>query len=243
MIVNNPFLPDKTVKTMICDRNISKKCQKSLNECGINIIRTIENNRISASISSHPDMLIFCQSDVMYIDKGNIGILQQIVNNEKIIVEYDFGEGAISYPEEAALNGALIGECIICNKKTFKPDTDNYKTINVKQGYTKCAMCIVDESSVITEDEGIYKELIKYDFDVLLLNSKEVALKGYDHGFIGGASGKLDKNTVAFTGDIRKHSEYAKIKSFLMYRSIECVSLSDEPLYDYGTLLAIEEND
>ena len=43
------------------------------------------------------------------------------------------------------------------------------KTINVKQGYTKCSILPVKEKAIITNDKGIYDTLKNEDFDILLL--------------------------------------------------------------------------
>ena len=82
-------------------------------------------------------------------------------------------------------------------------------------------------------------ETAKNGFDVLLLQKNCVNLEGYKYGFIGGASGKIAPDKIAFMGDISLHPEYDRIKRFLYKRDIEPISLSDEPLTDFGSLLPI----
>ncbi|MBR5308656.1 MAG: hypothetical protein IKU43_07780 [Clostridia bacterium] len=135
---------------------------------------------------------------------------------------------------------------MICNTKTVHKKVLDYaedsklKIINVNQGYAKCNICVVDEDSVITEDCGIASILNKNGYDVLLLKNHCVRLPGYEYGFIGGASGKLAKDKLAFFGCIENHTEFGRIYDFLNRKGIEAVSLSDEPLTDYGSLIPIE---
>ena len=241
-IFNNPYLPDRQVENAFISCQISDKIESKLKSYGITCYKTVNCENINISVSSHPDMLFFKADNVIYVEKNNKMIIEEIAVDIKqtIIIGYNFGAEQLSYPEEAALNGLFINGYLICNKKTFKPEIENIThIINVKQGYTKCSLCVVDEGSFITEDKGMYKALTANGFDVLYIEPGEVKLKGYDHGFIGGASGKLDKNILAFTGDITKHSAYNKISEFVNARGIECISLSDEPLYDYGSIIAI----
>ena len=58
--------------------------------------------------------------------------------------------------------------------------------INVSQGYSKCSLCIVNENSVITEDDGIAEVLKRHNMDVLKISAGDVLLSGLDYGFLGG---------------------------------------------------------
>ena len=68
---------------------------------------------------------------------------------------------------------------------------------------------------------------------------RTVLILKVEYGFIGGASGKIAPDKIAFMGDISLHPEYDRIKRFLYKRDIEPISLSDEPLTDFGSLLPI----
>lgn len=240
-LFENPYLPDRKVENIFISNEISDKIKLSLIQYGIKYHTTINCELFNISVSSHPDMLLCKIKNTIYIEKNNVPVIKGIESDFSgiRIIEYDFGEKQIGYPDEAALNGLYINNKLICNKKSFKPEQETHNTIYVKQGYTKCSLCVVDENSFITEDKGIYNELSKNDYDILYIEPGGVKLNGYDHGFIGGASGKIEKNILAFTGDITKHKEYKKIYEFTKSKGIECISLSDEPLYDYGSIIAI----
>ena len=111
--------------------------------------------------------------------------------------------------------------------------------INVKQGYCKCSICIVDDNSIITSDEGIYKEVIKYGIDCLLIQKGHIDLFELDYGFIGGCSGLISDKTLMFFGDIKKHPDYNKINTFVSSKNKTIISLSDENLLDLGSLIPL----
>lgn len=51
---------------------------------------------------------------------------------------------------------------------------------------------------------GIYKTLIKENFDVLLIPFGDIELPGLNYGFIGGVGGMISSNSMAFFWFIRK---------------------------------------
>ncbi|UKI35626.1 MAG: hypothetical protein L6V93_16140 [Clostridiales bacterium] len=67
------------------------------------------------------------------------------------------------------------------------------------------------KNSVITEDKRNFSALMKkHGINCLLIRSGYVSLKGYKNGFIGGASVKINKNTLAFFGEIEKNTPTLK---------------------------------
>lgn len=82
----------------------------------------------------------------------------------------------------------------------------------MKQGYSKCLTCIVDDDSIINSDEGIYKAVREYDIDCLLIKSKNIDLFELDYEFI---------------------------KKFIKLKNKEIVSLSKERLLDLGSIIPL----
>ena len=97
-------------------------------------------------------------------------------------------------------------------------------------------MCIVDDSSVITEDEGIYRAL-SGKINVLKIKPGHVLLPGFKNGFLGGASGLVSKNKLAFCGNIKLHPDFFAIKNFIEERNIDIILLSSTDLCDFGSIL------
>jgi hypothetical protein len=147
-----------------------------------------------------------------------------------------------NYPNDVLLNTCILNDKIIGGtaiKDFWSNDKREY--ISVKQGYTKCSVCVVDEHSLITDDLSIFDACQAFDIDALLVSKGNVKLNGFDYGFIGGCSGKISRDTIAFFGDIRTHSDYTQIKSFLSYRGVYEHSLCSGNLIDVGSIIPITE--
>ena len=113
-----------------------------------------------------------------------------------------------------------------------------YKIVNVNQGYTKCSVCKVSENAIITADQSIAKAAQAMGIDVLPICEGYISLPPFKHGFIGGASGLCNGlKTLYFCGNINLHKDADAIKAFCKNHNREIVSLSDEVLFDVGTLI------
>ncbi len=241
----NPNLPDKLIKTAIVSKCISQKMEFTLNEYGINVIKLFGNMNCDKAVLHHPDLyLMHCSRNDLFLAK-NICSLSGRGFFKVHEIDIDLTDCDIRYPNDVFFNAVALGKNLICCKKyvhhiiTEFSDLNGYRLINVNQGYTKCNICVVNERSVITEDTGIAKKLSDNNFDVLLLKNHCVKLDGYKYGFIGGASGKISEDKIAFLGNIKDHPEYEEIKRFLYKHDVIDVSLSDEPLTDFGSLVPI----
>jgi len=229
----------------VVDRRISPVAVEKLRKYGYDCILMPPFTSLAEPVSAHPDMLVFCFDNLLITHSGYYKIAKKeidlicrkcgfklILSNEKI---------SKSYPEDVLFNAALIGDKIIGNikhlSKVLKNEAEkrNIKLLNVNQGYAKCSICKISENAFITADKGIAKAL-EGQFDILTISDGYVDLKGYDTGFIGGATGADDTN-VYFCGDIEKHTDSEKIKAFCKKYSKKAVSLTNDNLYDIGTIL------
>lgn len=217
------------------------------------------NTRLDAPIQAHPDMLIFPYPDGMLIDELTA---EQYSSAKEHL--FPCGDGAfersfvhrpddktapIRYPNDCYLNFARCGEHLIGNFAKAPSELltlvrrYNWKMLPVRQGYAKCNCCIVSENALITEDRGIAKVCQKSGIDVLLLQSHAVRLPGYDYGFIGGASCDIYERNgsrqLLFLGCIEAHPEYQKIFDFCQTHDVMPISLSKEPLTDWGSVYIV----
>ena len=113
------------------------------------------------------------------------------------------------------------------------------KQIHIKQGYSKCSILPLREKVVITSDMGIYKTLIKENFDVLLIPFGDIELPGLNYGFIGGVGGMISSNSMAFFGSLEKYAFCDEVKKFLYKYDIKPIYLRDSKLFDRGSLLLL----
>ncbi|MEA4832832.1 hypothetical protein SDC9_119120 [bioreactor metagenome] len=194
-------------------------------------------------------MLYFNSLKFIFVEYNNklsfdkLGITDCINYSGKAIETVLFENHTYKYPCDVLLNGVEIGEKLLCNPLTIDKKImniyDSKNIIRVSQGYTKCNACVITNNALITEDEGIFIACRNNSIDCLKLESHSVKLDGYDYGFIGGASGKISKEIIAFCGDIDKHPEFDKIYSFCKNHGVNPISLSSDPLYDYGSIIAV----
>ena len=244
----NPNLPQEKIKSVVVSTEYAYVTDE-LKRLGISIISSVEACDLPFYERFHADMQIHNFGNDAYFLRNSCSLLKKEiirVNSEaNIIIESQ----SISekYPNNISLNGAFIGDYYICNESHSNRELlrryieNGIKIINVKQGYAKCSTVIVSHNAIITDDDDIYNKCrcIK-DIEILKADKGSVRLRGYDYGFIGGCSLKLDKNTLAFCGDVRTHSDYHNIKTFCKNHNVELLSLSNDALTDIGGLVAVK---
>ena len=232
---------------VLLDIRASEKIRASLERCGFEVLSIPENCRLDTAVSAHPDMRLFALGNKIFISREEKDELSQITDRlEAFGYETVFCSASISakYPADIAFNCFSVGKYLFGNLPCLAPEilkyaeAEGYTPICVKQGYSKCSTLIVDKNSIITADHSIYSAATKVGIDVLLISNPEGAIKlqGYSCGFIGGASGEFD-DKIYFCGDISKHPDAEAITAFCKNKNKALLSLSDEELYDLGSLL------
>lgn len=150
------------------------------------------------------------------------------------------------YPENILLNFLYLNNTLYGKLSAIDENLldyckeNNIKTVNINQGYARCSTLVLNEKAVITSDLSIEKALKKDGVEVLLISSGNIILDGYDYGFIGGASGKIDENTVVFLGNITNHPDYRRIENFCENHNTSIkIICKDMPLTDIGGIVKI----
>jgi len=244
--VDTPNLPENA-GAVIVSADTPQEILNALQDLGIDTISSPRLNNELNPIINHPD------TNIVHINSEKFVCSPETYSYYKSIF-YNTGANLIcgntaingKYPKDAAYNIAIVSNHIFLNTKnvdTVLFDNLKNKLIDVKQGYAKCSICIVDENSIITEDEGITVAAIANNIDVLKISKGQVRLKGFDYGFIGGCSGKLAKNILAFAGDITKHTDYIRMRDFCLKKGVEIISLGNDVLTDIGSILPIYEKE
>lgn len=164
---------------------------------------------------------------------------------DKFNIKYIFSNDDLkySYPGDIILNGIVLDNYFIHNLKyTDKNLLDNIKNkslINVKQGYSKCSVLIVNQKAIITSDKGIANALRKENFDVLLIPPGDIILPSMNYGFIGGTGGLINNNTMAFFGDLQYYAYGREVYDFLYKYDVKPIYLSQGKLIDRGSIYII----
>ena len=248
--IKTPHLPEGEVRHIIIGEKYRNLLENAIINNKLEPIWMPDNPYIDSRLAGHADLSVNKFS-------GNTVILSKYLQNSELfkqlyILSYDcvVSENAEKpdYPYDAGLNVCQLGTNLIYNSKTIcqllNNKLENIITdrIDCRQGYTKCAVCIADENSIITADRVIADKAKAAGMDVLLINNGIVKLDGFDYGFIGGATFKLNKFKMAFTGTIDSSSEKNVIEKFLSERGIEAVYLTQNKLFDIGSAILITES-
>ena len=245
-LIKTPCLPKGKVKHCLIGGKYSEEI-KELKKLNIECLSLNENSLLEDEINSHADILAFnFGNGQVLLNKGSIGEEEL----KKLGIMPVFYNGVISspYPNDIPLNVAFTGNHIICNSDyTAKEITafaknNNIEIIRTKQGYSKCNLCIINDNAVITEDKGLACLLKKYQYSVLLISSGDIYLSDTHYGFLGGASCKISRNKMYFSGDLSCHRDYERIIEFLNLYNIEPVYNKSRKLTDFGGIIQLTEN-
>ena len=244
----NSNLPQNNVSEVIAGID-DLALKEELIRYGINTIETIQKPLLEPYVSNHADVLVhYLGNGKIMVDSSQKKIISSLKKIHFQIQEID--NVSSPYPNDCILNCCDIGDYIICNKDiTHSAILDNAiknhkQIINVKQGYAKCSICILKKNVIITDDDSIYKAVLKYkNISVLRINKGSIRLKNCDYGFIGGCGGLIGKDKIFFNGDITKHSDYNEINKFLEHNNIQCYSIQNKPLTDIGSIIPILEGE
>lgn len=244
--LENSNLPKNKVTTVFA--NIDDNALKSVfNELAIKVVNVTENQLLDTPVSKHADILgNYVGKSTFLADKNQVELCKFIEDNggKSIIIE----NIKSPYPNDCLLNFADIGDYIICNKsimtKKIVDILPNKQIIDVKQGYSKCSVCICKCNTIITDDISIYNAVSQYsNIKSLFVEKGSVQLSGYDYGFIGGCCGLIDNDLLFFNGDLSLHTDCAKIIDFLYENNVKYICIKGKPLTDIGSIIPIIETD
>ena len=192
----------------------------------------------------HADMQCLFLDDTAFVLSRCEGLIKALDGRYQIVRCGD--NISAKYPENVALNALVLGRRLIARLDSLDDKVKsyciehNYEFIHVRQGYAKCACAAVSDNAIITADKGIYYSLKEYKADVLLIQEGRVTLEGANCGFIGGASG-LDISgcirRLYFSGNIKNHPDYQRIRDFCSKYDTEIISLTNNELTDIGGML------
>ena len=212
-----------------------------LRKLGVDVYKTTAVDSLYDEVCGHPDMQIhfinnraICAPETYdYYKSLNLHNIN-IISGTKPLKD--------TYPDDVAYNVCLLGNYVICRPLSVTIEIlaeyhSLKKTIlNSKQGYAKCSICVVNDNSAITSDNGIYKLLKEHNINVLKIREGYVELYGMQ-GFIGGASGLINDSILCFNGDLKTHPDCNNIISFCKNVGVDTVSLNKGNLIDIGSIL------
>ena len=241
--MNTPFLPKNRIKACIIGEGNYNEI-KELTELGVKCISIPKVKSLDDEISCHADLLAFnCGNGNLLAESSIAGELQSKLSHYVKIISVEGIESP--YPNDIGLNVFFDGRNLFCNLKYVNQELkifcveNDIEIIHTNQGYTKCSICAVSDSAIITEDDGLASLLKKYQYDVLKIKKGFIGLSDKHYGFIGGASVKISDNELYVSGDIAKHPDYSLIKDFCHKYDVSLIYNQNRPLNDFGGIVTI----
>ena len=258
--VEKPNLPEGKVKMVLAGEIYLDTLR--LDRQGIEAIGISKSPFLDAPVAPHADMQVVhlyrdifveasvesCKGNQHYMQNSDVSWCKanKLVESGVSVLR---GDSMLSpeYPACAAYNVLLFGKLAVFNPKCLDSALKKalislqYQPVFVKQGFSRCSVCVVSQNAVITSDTGIAKALRDCGVDVLLIRPGYIELPGYDTGFIGGASFKISNDTVAFTGRLNVHPDCDQILAFLRKHQMRSCILSSKPIFDIGSAIPMIE--
>lgn len=229
---------------LLAGKRYKDKLARPLAALGADVIWLPDDPALDPRLAGHADLLAFVSgrqivaAPAVCSDNGIVNYL----TNMGYTVHTAVGPRGSRYPADVGLCACETGKYSIFDPETVDPAILDHLCgvpVTVSQGYTKCAACVVNDHSIITSDAGVSRASKKAGLDVLDIQPGYIALDGYDHGFIGGASFMLEKNVIAFTGTMDRHPDKERILDFLKKHGRKAVFLTRDPIFDIGGALAL----
>ncbi len=217
-----------------------KSIINSISAMGEKVFFSYDCENIYKPVNSHPDIQIH------FVGKREAFVPPMLYDYYKAILPHDVklhkGNKNLggTYPLSVTYNISRIGNKVILNLKYADEEivkyykNNGFELISVNQGYAKCNICSAGEIAV-TEDEGVYKALLKAGIKSLKIPVGDVKLSGFPYGFIGGASGEF-KDKILFCGSLKNKLA----ANFFQENGILVCSLDNEILTDYGSIIYFE---
>ena len=217
-----------------------------LRELGKTLIEIKETGCVYSEIADHPDIYVCLIDESLIASPEQYEHIASQIANVPDIPRLIPGTKPLGmkYPASAVYNAVQAGRFLIHNTG-FTDDSileaagiSGLKLINVAQGYANCSIAVVDERSIITSDMGIASVMRKNhpEIDVLTISPGHVRLEGFEYGFLGGTSGRID-DYVIFNGNLEEHPDFFKIREFIESRSLKLKYFREYPLTDIGSII------
>ncbi len=149
------------------------------------------------------------------------------------------------YPGDCAYNVGIVGKRCFLNKDITDRilinllEKNGYSLIHVKQGYSKCSICPIDENTIITGDASISKEAEKTGIEVIKCTNESIILEGFSSGFIGGCMCMQDKKTLLVNGELNHYKDGLYLSKKLGEKGISALSLKKGELVDIGSIIPL----
>lgn len=202
-----------------------------------NVIWLPDNPFIDERLAGHADLSLFYgQNGILFCQK-HLKSTEFPCNINIIDIKQDK-----KYPNDVQFNACIVGNNVFLNEKYIAKEIIDFlsatgkKIINIKQGYAKCCILVIDDNSIITSDPGIHDAAILNGIESLKIKPGYIGLEGFDYGFIGGTAYELETDTFYFTGLIECHPDKSDIQHYFSDHGKKIKYMTDRAVFDIGAV-------
>ncbi len=240
--VTRPNLPQNIIRAAVC--GCFEPVVTALKERGVDVLTAAPSPSLPAPVRHHADMLCcHAAGNIVVTADEQLCARLAVYGVKALLTDPPGGE----FPLDCSLNCLSIGNYAVGRQASLDRnllrvlEEDGRELIDVRQGYARCSVAVVDEHSVITADRGIEKAMSSRGFEVLLITPGHIFLEGYDTGFIGGCCGKISADRMLFCGDPMTHPDGERIIRFLSEKGVAAESSGGGLLTDFGGFIPLCE--
>lgn len=207
-----------------------------------NVIKLDEHPSIEGPVSTHPDLqLVLIKDQMVFAPNADPQILAYMMAKR---IPFHIGKSNIHspYPGHVPYNCVVLEQYLLHNLKVIDgqvlqiAEALGLRPIHIQQGYSKCSTVVVDGCSIITSDLGIKKAISNLEIDCLMVEEGFVSLDPFSHGFIGGASGRVE-DALVWNGSLDDHPDQDAIRGFVQSKGIKNIEFEGYPLIDIGSII------
>lgn len=195
------------------------------------------------AISSHPDIFICQTPKGLVVDPVLSGSITDKLLSVKTPVINGRRSAGASYPQTAIYNAVATEDVLMHNLQHTDPAIlelyHQNQRLMVQQGYCRCNTVALPNGGFLVSDRGIEKSLLAAGKQVLFVHPGKILLKGFQHGFFGGACG-IYKNTVYICGSLAYLDNGDNLAEFAAGFGFNFQELYQGPVIDIGSLFFVE---
>lgn len=233
---------NQNMSTVCLSEKTNSILKDALRSKGYEIIEIVGTDKVYDSISSHSDIYLCKICDQLVVAPVQLPFIREkLMENGTNYVSGEKDPG-LKYPENVKYNAAQMGGRLIHNMNhtdsavLLAAKEHGLELTDVKQGYTKCNLVVVDGNSAITSDMGLAAALKNNGLDVLVISQGHVKLEGFPYGFLGGTSGRVG-DEIVFNGDLSVHPDFQAIRDFIQTKGLRALWFEEYPLEDIGSII------
>ena len=237
------------MRLLIVDSKISEKCERSLLKEGYALLKLPADKDLGEAVCSHPDTVLFYHKGELITTADYCDCAPYIFSDVRefcpnVKIHFTADKRGAKYPLDCILNALVVGDKIFCKSDSVSSaiielaNRNGYKICHTNQGYPACC-ALTFGNNAITADRGLADAMTRHGVKVTLISEGGISLPPHKYGFIGGASGVVGRK-VYFFGDIMNHPDGQLICNAIKEAGYTPISLSDEPLRDFGGIISLQ---